>query len=102
MYSAVAQNFERRSEERKNCRLPADLDDYDNTCCGLVRNISKAGAFVETSGITGSKVGQELLMTIPYKNNSNYLIIKAAVAWVKPYGIGVTFIKNNAAYGKAA
>ncbi len=95
---SAAMYEDRRTYERKDCRLPADLDDYDNTYCGLIRNIGKGGAYVETAGASGTQIGREVLMTIPFKNNSNYLIIKAKVAWTRPDGVGVSFIRSQAIY----
>lgn len=93
MYSAI-DYANRRQFERKPCRLPADLDDYENAFSGQVRNLSKGGAFVQATVPGQPSIGRELIMTIPFKGNSDYLIIKAKVAWVRPDGLGLEFIKN--------
>ncbi len=85
---------ERRMYERKDCSLQADLDDYENTYSGCIRNLCKGGAYIEAEMGKKPEIGQEIFMTIPYKRSAKYLIIKALVAWTREDGIGVTFIKN--------
>ena len=91
----VASESDRRVFHRQPCLLPADIDDYDNAYSGFVRNIGWGGAYVETLMPYATKIGQEVILTVPFENRADYLIIKAKVAWVQPHSVGVTFIKDH-------
>jgi Tfp pilus assembly protein PilZ len=92
MLNAVLQS-DRRMYDRTPCDLYADLDDYETSYSGYIRNLGKGGAFIETTMASEPEIGREVIMTIPFKNKPNYLIIKARVAWAGKAGMGVTFLK---------
>lgn len=93
--AVMVQQTDKRVHARKACNLPVDLDDYDSAFSGNIRNLGKGGAFIEIPVVDGPEVGRELIMTIPYRHNENYLIIKATVAWTSSKGIGVAFMKSG-------
>lgn len=84
---------DRRMYNRTPCDLYADLDDYETSYSGQIRNLGKGGVFIETMMNNELEIGREIIMTIPFKSRANYLIIKARVAWTKKGGMGVTFLK---------
>jgi Tfp pilus assembly protein PilZ len=92
MLNAVLQS-DRRMCERTPCDLYADLEDYETSYSGLILNLGKGGAFFETLMAGEPEIGREVIMTIPFKNRANYLIIKAWIAWAGKEGLGVTFLK---------
>ncbi|RJQ70190.1 MAG: PilZ domain-containing protein [Desulfobacteraceae bacterium] len=86
---------DRRMYNRTPCDLHADVDDYEDTYSGQIRNLGKGGAYIEMMMNTEPEIGREVIMTIPFKTRANYLIIKARVAWTAKDGIGVTFLKEQ-------
>ncbi len=86
---------ERRLYTRTNCNLPIDIDDFETTSSGTVLNLGKGGAFVQMAMVKKPEVGQELIVTIPFHNNENYLIIKARVAWTSQDGMGLSFLTQQ-------
>lgn len=88
------QAVDRRYFERVGCSLSISLDDYENAYSGNIRNIGLGGAFVEMDYRRKPRIGNEVLVTIPYQKKSDYLIIRGRVMWSKPEGIGISFIKS--------
>ncbi|MDA8137182.1 MAG: PilZ domain-containing protein [Desulfobacteraceae bacterium] len=76
---------------RKDCCMPVDFDDYHHAYAGQIRNLGKGGAFVETELEELPEIGQEVFLTIPYQEGTNFLIIKGRVAWIHEKGVGVCF-----------
>jgi Tfp pilus assembly protein PilZ len=86
---------ERRRFQRTDCLCNVDLDDYENAYSGHVRNLGLGGACIEAVLDKTLKIGQELILTIPYECRQNFLIIKGKVAWHKKSGIGIEFLKKT-------
>lgn len=86
------QEKERRNFERKDCTMPVDMDDYEMSYVGQVRNLGRGGAFVAAVLEERPEIGREVFLTIPYNRGANYLIIKGQVAWVREDGVGVSFM----------
>ncbi|MBT8340621.1 MAG: PilZ domain-containing protein [Desulfatitalea sp.] len=84
---------DRRRHARKPCDLPADVDDYESTRSCRVLNIGTGGAFIAARA-EKEQIGQELIVTIPFEKQENFLVIKARVAWRNASGIGVMFVKG--------
>jgi Tfp pilus assembly protein PilZ len=71
------------------------IDDYRHSYAGHLRDLSVGGAFIEPHADNDPQIGQELMLTIPFSLKHDHIIIKAKVAWIKPRGIGVRFIKHT-------
>ncbi len=83
---------DRRFHERKTCELHVDFDDFETCCHGIVTDISKGGAFIRTG--EKKEPGRKMTLTIPYRNYSQYLVIKGWVSRIEPEGMGVLFEKR--------
>ena len=93
---------ERRLYNRRACQLSADLDDYENAYSANVRNIGLGGACIETIAEFKPQIGQEILMTIPFKNKEDYLIIPGIIVWQRADGLGIRFKNQDPMAGKEA
>jgi Tfp pilus assembly protein PilZ len=89
------QELDRRRHHRRDCALSVDLDDYENAYSGHISNIGLGGAQIKTIDGVRFKVGQELLLTIPFEHKEDYLIIKGKIAWSRNRDIGVAFVKET-------
>lgn len=89
---------ERRQFERKKCLRMVDINIYNQLYSGHLRDLALGGAFVEPEedSRNRSRVGQELLLSIPFGLRNGYVSIKATVAWIRFNGMGVQF-QNKAA-----
>ena len=93
---------ERRTYSRRACQLCADLDDYENAYSANVLNIGLGGAFIEPIAEFKPQIGQEIIMTIPFKEKEDYLIITGKVVWQRPEGLGISFQNLNTVARQAA
>lgn len=87
---------ERRRYERKECLLMIGINDYDKLYTGYLRDLGLAGAFIEPKWRSRSKVGQKVLLAIPYHLKNGYVSIQARIEWANSGGIGVQFLNNHA------
>lgn len=85
---------ERRLYERKSCTFAVDIDDYNKNYSGHLRNLSLGGAFVEPPAHFKPKIGQELLLTIPFRKKLGYVVVKGRITRTKRNGMAVVFIKQ--------
>lgn len=92
----LIQDVDRRFSYRRHCELHVDFDDFETSCHGLVINISNGGAFIRTG--EKMEMGSEMTLTIPYRNFSQYLVIKGWVTRVEPEGMGVRFKKRQGTF----
>lgn len=86
---------ERRLHERKECTFSVQIDDYDTIYTGHMRNLSVGGAFIEPPGDSYPAVGQDVVLTIPYRNKKDRLIIKGRIARTRYDGMGVAFLTGS-------
>lgn len=70
--------------------INADQDSYS----ALMRNLTVGGAFIEPAGGGDERIGQELFLTIPFALKAEQVKIRAKVAWTRPKGMGVRFIRT--------
>jgi Tfp pilus assembly protein PilZ len=85
---------ERRQFERKKCLRMIGINNHDQLYAGHLRDLALGGAFLEPKeGIRKPKIGQELLLSIPFGLRNGYVNVKATVAWMRHNGIGVRFQK---------
>ena len=85
---------ERRQYKRKKCFFKIELDDYHGTHSANLRDLSKSGAFVETSVDIRPFIGQELVLTIPFRRRTDQVVVKGKITRIKEDGFGVTFVKK--------
>jgi Tfp pilus assembly protein PilZ len=86
--------MDRRRFERETCSLSVDVDDYENAYSGKLYNIGLGGAGIKAPPEARFNTGQELFLTIPYRNKEDYLIIKGKIAWQCREDIGIEFLKE--------
>ena len=82
---------ERRQFERKKCLRMIGINNYNQLYSGHLRDLALGGAFVEPREGNRSQIGQELLLSIPFGLRTEYVSIKATVAWIRHNGIGLRF-----------
>ena len=86
---------ERRLFERKSCSRMIMINDHQDSYSGHLRDLAVGGALIEPPHGNDIWIGQELELTIPFGLKKDHIRIKAKVAWTKPIGIGVRFIKSS-------
>ena len=87
---------ERRRYSRKECLRMIGINDYEKIYTGYLRDVGLAGAFIEPQRKYRAKIGQKMLLAIPYGLKNGYVSIQAKVEWVRSNGIGVQFINGHA------
>jgi Tfp pilus assembly protein PilZ len=78
----------KRRYPRRTCFIAVDYVIEDRVYRDFVRNISEAGAFIDTRG--AFHVGQEVSLALPFPVSLKRITGK--VAWVGHQGIGVSFL----------
>ena len=84
---------ERRLFERKSCSRMIMIHDRQDSYSGHMRDLAVGGALIDAPQGNGTRIGQELVLTIPFGLKNDHIRIKARVAWARAMGIGVRFIK---------
>jgi Tfp pilus assembly protein PilZ len=84
---------ERRLHERKSCTLSITIDDYNRHYSGYLVNLSRSGALIEPSSIFKAKIGQEVMLTIPYATKKGATTIKGTVVRKRSDGLVITFVR---------
>ena len=87
---------ERRRYTRKECLRMIGINDYEQVHVGYLRDVGLAGAFIEPLWKNKAKIGQKLLLAIPYSLKTGYVSIQAKIEWFNRDGIGVQFLNNHA------
>jgi Tfp pilus assembly protein PilZ len=82
---------ERRLHERKSCSRTVGVVDSKSSYSAHLRDLAPGGAMIEPPLEIKSRIGEELIVTIPYGLKKNELTLKATIAWIRPHGIGVRF-----------
>ena len=80
---------EKRSADRKDCKIPVYYATYDRVYSNYIKNISRNGLFIKTQ--RPLFVGEEILMTFRLKGFDKPIKIKGEVAHATRAGIGVEF-----------
>jgi hypothetical protein len=88
---------ERRLHARKRCAFSVDLNDYTKIYSCNLRDLSLGGALVEHPSTFKPKVGQELLLTIPYRTRVGYAMVKGRIVRIRFGRLAVAFKKSNGA-----
>jgi Tfp pilus assembly protein PilZ len=86
---------ERRQFLRKSCIRMIGINDYSKLYSGYLRDLGLGGAFVEPKDRNITKIGQELLLSIPFSLKEGHVNIQAKIAWQNGDGIGVWFLNPN-------
>jgi Tfp pilus assembly protein PilZ len=83
---------ERRLHERKSCTFAVDINDHIRIYSCHLRDLSRGGALVEYPPHFEPNVGQELLLTIPYRKKPGAVIVKGRVVRARFGRIAVAFL----------
>lgn len=86
---------ERRLHERKSCAFAVDINDYDRIYSCSLRNLSLGGAQVECPPTFKPKLGQELLLSIPYRQKMGYVMVKGKIVRFRYGRLAVAFQKSD-------
>lgn len=86
---------ERRLHQRKSCALSITIDDYKRNYSGYLVNLSLGGALIEPASQFKAKVGQELLLTIPFIKKMGHTMVKGKVTRARQDRIVVMFLKRG-------
>ena len=74
---------DKRQKVRHAAHVPVDFSVQGRFYDGVIRNISKGGAFIKTSGTFS--VGQDISFYFGKEN------MDGTIVWIHPQGIGVKF-----------
>ena len=86
---------ERRLHKRKTCAFPVTIDDQKTAYPAIIRNLSLGGALIETPNDRKPKIGQELIITIPFQLKKDSVAVKGKIGRIKDGNIGITFVKGG-------
>ncbi len=81
---------EKRKDTRISCDVKAWYTSEENFGEEYIKNISLGGTFVETMEIF--PIGQEINLSIPFSDQSNYVKVKGTVVRIEEEGVGVKFL----------
>lgn len=82
---------ERRQFIRKECFRMVSINDQVNTYAGYLRDLALGGAYMELHKGILPKIGQELILSIPFGLRHESVSVNAIVARIEDNGIGVRF-----------
>ena len=88
---------ERRLYERTTCTFSVDLNDYSKIYSCHLRDLSLGGALVEYPTTFKPKLGQELLLTIPYRNRIGHVMVRGRIVRARYGKLAVAFQKSDPA-----
>jgi Tfp pilus assembly protein PilZ len=89
---------ERRLHERKTCTRTVRVIASKGAFAAHLRDLALGGAMIEPPSEIKPKIGEELIMTIPYGLKQDELTLRARIAWIQRHGIGVQFVKKKSDY----
>ena len=81
----------RRRDERKDYDAEVYFSIYQKAYTATIKNISRGGALVHTGGMPIISPGEEIIITIPFTNQTKNVKRKARVMWVDSKYMGVQF-----------
>ena len=87
---------ERRLHERKTCTFAVDLNDYVKIYSCHLRDLSLGGALVEYPSTFKPKLGQELLLTIPFRQKIGHVMVKGEIIRARYGMLAIAFQKPGA------
>lgn len=71
---------ERRLYERKACLFRVGVTAENGRYQGLLRNLSAGGALVESLAGHAPRIGQEVVLTIPFREKRAHAVLKGRIA----------------------
>ncbi len=86
---------ERRLHERKTCTFSVDLNDDTKIYNCHLRDLSLGGALVEHPETFKPKLGQVLLLTIPYRKRMGYVMVKGKIIRARFGRLAIVFQKQE-------
>lgn len=96
LYKQLEQTNAQSVSERDDIRLPyaqaVNFNSKEKAYAGVSEDISSSGMFIEVQGTF--QMGQTIIATIPFSNNSKHLRIPAEIVRVTAHGIGIRFLKK--------
>ncbi|MBR9981393.1 MAG: PilZ domain-containing protein [Desulfatitalea sp.] len=84
---------ERRLYERKKCAFSVGISGRNIQFRGLLRDLSLGGALVESPPEQNFRIGQEVVLNIPFSQKQGYVALRGKVARVKYNAVGIMFAK---------
>lgn len=86
---------ERRLYQRKACTFAVDINDYTKIYSCNLRDLSLGGALVEYPSTFKPKLGQELLLTIPYRQKIGHVMVKGEIIRARYGTLAIAFQKAD-------
>jgi len=86
---------ERRRHERKSCVFEIDLNDHNGYFRCYLRDLSLGGALVEHPSLFKPNLGQELFLTIPYRQRSGVVVVTGHVVRARAGTVAVAFRQGS-------
>ena len=86
---------ERRLYERKSCTFAVDINDYARIYSCNLRDLSLGGALLEYPPTFKPKLGQELLLTIPYRKRIGHVMVKGEIIRARYGTLAISFQKAD-------
>jgi len=86
---------ERRRHQRKSCVFEIDLNDHHGNFRCYLRDLSLGGALVEHPSRFKPDLGQELLLTIPFRKRSGVVVVKGHVVRARAGIVAVAFRQGS-------
>jgi hypothetical protein len=86
---------ERRLHGRKSCSRTVGVVALKSSYKAHLRDLAPGGAMIEPPLEIKSRIGEELIMTIPYGLKKDELTVKGKITWIRPNGIGVQFVTKD-------
>lgn len=94
MFSKRMEFGERRLYPRKACVFKVEVDDYYRSYACDLRDLSLGGALLERPPRFMPSLGQELLLSISFRNRPGAVIVKGMVVRFQDEQLAVVFEKN--------
>ncbi len=90
----AAYNFDgyRRLNERKSYQKEVSFSTGSKVFHATIKNLSRDGALLGTSGLSKLKIGEMIIISIPFANKQGCVKSKAIVMWAKKDKLGIQFI----------
>ena len=86
-----AEQPDRRANPRKDCLINVNFKIRGQKFCSYILDISKCGAFIETSATFSS--GLKMLLKFSSPEDRQPLDLIAEIVWADSWGVGVKFIQ---------
>ena len=85
-------NQYRRRDERKKYEAEVYFSVFQKAYTATIKNISRGGALIHTGGMPIIAPGEQIIVTIPFTDQTQSVKRKAMVMWVDSKVMGVQFV----------